>query len=158
MATEIGKATSNIALDCNQARWLRQTLKKIDEKEFNIKWSIPYSSTPAHSCGIFLAGAAIKVDRSVVLCPEMPDVANLKDKPLAKIIQEPPFTTARNLENNIEEPCASCKFLRLCLGGCRSKALVCNKSIFACDPHCTFVKYPFFRQIVSPRFPGLMGY
>lgn len=139
LATEIGKATSNIALDCNRARWLRQTLRKIDEKEFNIKWSIPYSSTPAHSCGIFLAGAAIKVDRSVALCPEMPSVANLSNKTLAEIIKKPPFSIARALEDNIEEPCASCKFFRLCLGGCRSKALVINKSIFACDPHCTLL-------------------
>jgi len=126
-ATEIDKATSKITLDRNQVRWLRQTLKEIDEKEFNIKWPIPYSAIPAHSCGIFLAGVAIKVDRGVALCPEMPAVANLADKPLAEIIQEPPFSIARNLENYIEEPCASCEFFRLCLGGCRSKALVHNK-------------------------------
>ncbi len=139
LATEIGKATSDIAVDYNQARWLRRTLKEMDEKEFNIKWSIPYSSTPAHSCGIFLAGAAIKVNRSVALCPEMPSVANLSDKTLTEIIQEPPFSTARALEDNIKEPCASCNFFQLCLGGCRSKALVNNKSIFACDPYCTLL-------------------
>jgi len=140
LATEIGAATSAIALDRNQACWIRQTLKEIDEKEFNIKWSTPYSSTLAHSCGIFLAGAAIKVDRGVALCPEMPSVANLSNKTLAEIIKEPPFSEARALEDNIKEPCTSCKFLRLCLGGCRSKALVINKSIFACDPHCTLLK------------------
>lgn len=139
LATEIGKATPDITLEPNQARWLRQTLREIDEKEFNIKWSAPYSSIPAHSCGIFLPGAAIKADRSVALCPEMPSVANLSGKTLAEIIREPPFSMARALENNIEEPCASCKFFRLCLGGCRSKALVINKSIFACDPHCTLL-------------------
>lgn len=139
-ATEIGSATSDITLDRNQTLWIRQTLKEIDEKEFNIKWSIPYSSVPAHSCGIFLAGAAIKTDRSVALCPEMPSVANLANKSLAEIIRKPPFSTARDLEKNIEEPCASCKFLRLCLGGCRSKALVYNKSIFACDPFCALLK------------------
>ena len=138
-ATEIGRATSNITLDRSQVRWLTQTLKEIDEKEFDIKWSTPYSAIPAHSCGIFLAGAAIMVDRGVALCPEMPAVANLADKPLAEIIQEPPFSTARALEDNIEEPCASCEFFRLCLGGCRSKALVYNKSIFACDPFCTML-------------------
>jgi radical SAM protein with 4Fe4S-binding SPASM domain len=139
LATEIGAATLDITPDCNQTRWLRQTLKEIDEKEFNIKWSTPYSSTPAHSCGIFLAGAAVKVDRGVALCPEMPSVANLSNKTLAEIIKEPPFSEARALEDNIQEPCASCKFFRLCLGGCRSKALVINKSIFACDPHCTLL-------------------
>ena len=135
-ATEIGSATSDITLNYSQTLWLRQILKKIDEEEFGIKWSTPYSSVPAHSCGIFLAGAAIKTDRSVALCPEMPSIANLADKPLVEIIKEPPFSTARALEKNIEEPCASCKFFRLCLGGCRSKALVKNKSIFACDPYC----------------------
>ncbi len=135
-ATEIGRATSNITLDRNQVRWLTQTLKEIDEKEFGIKWSTPYSSIPAHSCGIFLSGAAIMADRGVALCPEMPAVANLADKTLAEIVQEPPFSTARSLEDNIEEPCVSCEFFKLCLGGCRSKALVCNKSIFACDPYC----------------------
>lgn len=138
-ATEIGRATSNITLDRSQVRWLTQTLKEIDEKEFGIKWSTPYSAIPAHSCGIFLAGASIMVDRGVALCPEMPAVANLADKPLAEIIQEPPFSTARALEDNIEEPCASCEFFKLCLGGCRSKALVSNKSIFACDPYCTLL-------------------
>lgn len=138
-ATQIGRATSNITLDCGQVRWLTQTLKEIDEKEFGIKWSTPYSAIPAHSCGIFLSGAAIMVDRSVALCPEMPAVANLADKTLNEIIREPPFSTARALEDNIEEPCASCEFFKLCLGGCRSKALVCNKSIFACDPYCTLL-------------------
>jgi len=139
-ATPIGKATSNIALDHSQVCWLWKTLKEIDKKEFNIKWSVPYSSIPAHSCGIFLAGAAVKADRGVALCPEMPSVANLSDKPLAEIIQKPPFSMARAIEKNIQEPCASCEFFRLCLGGCRSKALVYNKSIFACDPHCTLLQ------------------
>lgn len=135
-ATEIGRATTNITLDRGEVRWLTQTLKDIDEKEFGLHWSTPFSAIPAHSCGIFLAGAAVKVDRGIALCPEMPSVANLADKSLAEIIKESPFSEARSLEENIEEPCASCEFLELCLGGCRSKALVYNGSIFAVDPFC----------------------
>jgi radical SAM protein with 4Fe4S-binding SPASM domain len=136
-ATRIGRATSNITLSRDQIRWFRNIIREIDENEFNMKWSAPYSGIPAHSCGIFLAGAAIKIDRGVALCPEMPAAANLSDKTLVEILNSPPFSVARALEENIEEPCASCEFLRLCLGGCRSKALVHSKSIFACDPYCT---------------------
>lgn len=159
-ATEIGRATTAITLDTDEVHWLTQKLKNIDENEFGLKWSTPFSALPAHSCGIFLAGASIKVDRGVALCPEMSAVANLSDKPLANIIQEPPFSLARNLEKNIEEPCMSCEFLRLCLGGCRSKALVHNNSIFACDPYCTLLSsgqevsvYPTNFTDPIPQFP-----
>jgi len=139
-ATKIGNATSDITLNYDEVCWLRETLKEIDEKEFNIKWATPYSAIPAHSCGIFLSGVAIKRDGGIALCPEMPSVTNLSDKTLAEIIKQPPFSKARDLENNIQEPCASCKFFRLCLGGCRSKALIDKNSIFACDPYCVLLK------------------
>ena len=135
-ATPIGNATSDIALSPKEVAWLWKKLRKIDEKEFGIKWPIPYSSIPGHSCGIFLAGAAIKADGSVALCPEMPSIGSLKEKSLAEIIRKPIFSKARKIEKNIEEPCVSCEFISLCLGGCRSKALVYNKSIYANDPYC----------------------
>jgi len=138
-ATRIGNATSDITLDYDQVKWLREILREIDDKEFNIKWATPYSAIPAHTCGIFLAGAAIDVNGGVALCPEMPPVTNLAGKTLSKIIKQPPFSRARELEKNIKEPCASCKFFRLCLGGCRSKALFYKKSIFECDPYCTLL-------------------
>jgi radical SAM protein with 4Fe4S-binding SPASM domain len=135
-ATKIGRASSNITLEGSQIRWLTSTLRDIDSKEFGIKWSTPHSSTPGHSCGIFLAGVAIMVDGGVGLCPEMPPVAYLAGKPLAEIMRDPAFLAARALEENIDEPCASCEYLKFCLGGCRSKALVCSNSYFACDPFC----------------------
>jgi radical SAM protein with 4Fe4S-binding SPASM domain len=138
-ATKIGNATSDITLNYDEVYWLRKTLEEIDKKEFNIEWATPYSAIPAHSCGIFLSGVAIKRDGGIALCPEMPSVANLSNKTLAEVIKQPPFSGARNIESKIDEPCASCKFFRLCLGGCRSKALIAKNSIFACDPYCTLL-------------------
>jgi radical SAM protein with 4Fe4S-binding SPASM domain len=136
IATKTGRATETITLTDNESRRLIQTLRRIDADEFGIKWSAPHSAIPAHSCGIFLAGVAVKVDRGIALCPEMPAIASLADKRLSQIIQDPPFSTARYIENQIEEPCSSCGFLRSCFGGCRSKALIHYGSIFSPDPNC----------------------
>lgn len=138
IATKTGRATSDLTLSEIESRQLINNLRKIDAEEFEIKWSTPHSAIPAHSCGIFLSGAAVKVNGGVALCPEMPAVANLAEKKLALIIKEPPFTMARDLEHQIEEPCYSCEFLISCLGGCRSKALIQHGSIFAPDPNCGF--------------------
>lgn len=139
IATKTGRATAAITLTDIESRRLIKALRNIDADEFGIKWSTPHSAIPAHSCGIFLSGAAVKVNLGIALCPEMPAVASLADKRLSQIIQEPPFSTARYLENQIEEPCSSCEFLRLCLGGCRSKALIQYGSIFAPDPNCALL-------------------
>lgn len=139
-ATNIGRASSNLTLDDQQIRWLTSTLKDIDAQEYNINWITPHSSIPGHSCGIFLAGAAITVDGGVGLCPEMSPIAYLADKSLAEILRDPIFLAARALEENIEEPCKSCDYLKFCLGGCRSKALVSHHSYFSCDPFCNFQK------------------
>jgi radical SAM protein with 4Fe4S-binding SPASM domain len=139
IATRIGRATEALTLTNGESCRLIETLRKIDREEFGIKWSTAHSSIPGHSCGIFLTGAAVKADRGVALCPEMRPVASLADRPLSQIIQEPPFSAARFLEKRIEKPCSSCEFLGLCLGGCRSKALVHYGSVFSPDPTCVFL-------------------
>jgi radical SAM protein with 4Fe4S-binding SPASM domain len=139
LATEIGMATSDITLTMDEAYHLRKTLRKIDYEEYGNNWNMPHSSIAAHSCGIFLCGAAVTADGGVSLCPEMPAVANLAEKPLSKIIAEPPFSEARTIERHIEEPCKSCDSLETCLGGCRSKAVVQSKSMWACDPYCSIL-------------------
>jgi len=139
IATRIGRASGALTLTNGESCRLIETLRKIDAEEFGIKWFTAHSAIPAHSCGIFLAGAAVKADRGVALCPEMPAVASLADTRLSQIIQESPFSAARYLESRIEKPCSSCEFFSLCLGGCRSKALVRYGSIFSPDPNCIFL-------------------
>lgn len=115
---------------------LTEVIQKIDDKEYNIKWNIPYSSITAHSCGIFKAGLAITVERGVALCPEMPPVEYLRNKRLSEIIKEYPFNISRNIEQYIEEPC---KYINTCFGGCRSKALTYTGRITGCDLFCNLI-------------------
>lgn len=138
-ATQIGRATSHITIGKEESQWLTKTIQDIDLNEFNIRWSSPYSSITAHSCGIFKSGLAVTVERGVALCPEMEPVANLAEVPLAEIINQPPFTVSRNIEKYIDEPCRSCEHIHICLGGCRSKALLYTGSITGCDTFCHLV-------------------
>lgn len=138
-ATQIGRATSHITIGKEESQWLTKVIRDIDQNEFNIHWNSPYSSITAHSCGIFKAGLAVTVERGVALCPEMEPVANLADASLAEIISRPPFTVSRNIEKFIDEPCRSCEHIHICLGGCRSKALLYTGSITGCDTFCHLV-------------------
>jgi|GEM_PF-275225 len=139
-ATQIGRATSNITITVNESHWLTTHIKEIDETEFNINWVSPYSSITGHSCGIYKSGLAVTVEKGVSLCPEMEPVSYLAtNNQLKDILKNDSFIKARNLEENIDEPCRSCEYLKYCFGGCRSKALVCTGSGMGADQFCTLI-------------------
>lgn len=149
-ATQIGRATSNITITINESHWLTEQIKLIDEKEFGINWISPYSSITGHSCGIYKAGVAVTVEKGVSLCPEMEPVSFItKQNRLKDILNKEEFVKARRIERNIDEPCTSCEYIKYCLGGCRSKALVCTGSIMGADKFCTLIN-----EYDSSTIPG----
>ena len=138
-ATTVGNATEDISISEENVHKLLETLERIDNEEFSLKWDSPYSSIPGHHCYIFLSGCHITAYGEVSLCPEIPPVANLDDKPLAQILSESPFKEARHIEKNIKGECAECDHLEKCFGGCRSKAYYNEDSLFASDPSCKVI-------------------
>lgn len=139
-ATIIGHATKELELSKEQVVRLMNAVRDIDEIEFGIEWEASYSPIPCHNCYVFLAGCHITARGDVALCPEMSPVASLKEKNLKDILMDSPFKESRHIEDNIQEPCKSCEYLRICVGGCRSKAFYHSQSYFASDPFCPFVE------------------
>ncbi|HEX2927840.1 MAG TPA: radical SAM protein [Ruminiclostridium sp.] len=139
-ATSIGNATDSIAINEEQVQKLLETLRSVDENEFNFSWQTPYSAIPGHNCYIYLSGCHITADKFVALCPEMPPVGNLSESSLKQILTSEPFCSTRHIEKNIEGPCKDCDILLQCFGGCRSKAYYTHDSYLASDPFCPYIK------------------
>lgn len=138
-ATTVGNATEDISLNSEMVFKLLDTLEKIDREEFGIVWDVPYASIPAHNCYIYLSGCHVTAYGEVSICPEIPPVAKLSDKPLARILSESPFKEARHIDKHIQGECAKCDYLDKCFGGCRSKAYYCSNSFFESDPFCKVI-------------------
>lgn len=148
-ATAIGNATDDISLDSKQVYQLLDVLEKIDTEEFGMEWEALYSSIPAHNCYIYLSGCHITANGEVSICPEIPSVANLADKRLARILGESPFKEARYIEKYIQGECAKCDYLDKCFGGCRSKAYYYRNSFFESDPFCKMIHQKKAGQTLS---------
>jgi len=135
-ATAVDPAYKELVLDNNEAKWLHETLRRIDREEFDIDWDTVYSSMPNHNCYMAWCGCHITAEGGVSACPELPPVANIATDSLKAILSKYPFNALREIENKIDEPCYSCRFLHKCLGGCRAKAFYKYESLFAQDPLC----------------------
>jgi radical SAM protein with 4Fe4S-binding SPASM domain len=139
-ATTIGNATNKMSLNNDEVYDILEKFKQIDiELGLNDKWDVPYTSLPAHNCHIFLSGCHITADEMISLCPELPPIANLKDRSLKEILNSEPFNKTRYIENHIEGECKECDYLDKCFGGCRSKAFYDSNSLYSSDPFCPIV-------------------
>ncbi len=54
--------------------------------------------------------------------------------------EDPVFTVHRKWTDNAPEPCASCKYLDICRGGCHAVARAISKDVNQPDPQCPMVR------------------
>ena len=52
---------------------------------------------------------------------------------------DPLFNSIRKYHERAKEPCRSCKYLKLCKGGCHAVSYIVTGDIDAPDPDCPFV-------------------
>lgn len=126
-----------LALTNHQVKEITETLRRIDEDEFGIRWGIPNLPFPGFACSIFWTGCHVNPYREISACPELPPVDSLRKKPLHEIIQEQNFIKTRYIEKSIDQKCADCEYLlQVPCHGCRSKAFYRTGSLFAADIEC----------------------
>lgn len=117
---------------------LFKLLQRYDRVVHNIDWPM----TPpiiGHTCTRLLCSAYVTCQGNVQPCSGVSEIAgNIREQSLKSIIHKTvPFKKARNIPNEIQEPCLSCSqhTEHMCYG-CRGSAYQVNGDIFAPDPTC----------------------
>ncbi|MEK7449503.1 MAG: radical SAM protein [Planctomycetota bacterium] len=91
---------------------------------------------------------ALLPDGELKACPYWPDkIGNLKTDSFSRVFNKLTEVVKPIIEiKKLAEPCAQCRYLTVCGGGCRANALNNNKSVNAPDPNC-----PLVINFIPPR-------
>ncbi|MDA8098713.1 MAG: SPASM domain-containing protein [Nitrospiraceae bacterium] len=102
-------------------------------------WPLFYPEKDYHEGGCQAANSMLFIapDLAVTPCPAMPMIlGNLGDTSLREIVLSDAKKELRRILQEPPDACSACKHARVCLGGCRGRALAATRSLIERDPAC----------------------
>lgn len=131
----------NLSITPQQGLKLFKKLQEYDQKNWKINWPL----TPpivGQTCKRMHYSAYITATGEVQPCPGVNiSGGNIKEKKLLEIISNSEiFNKVRHINQNIKNPCKSCKYHKdnNCYG-CRGPAYQETGDLFGCDPTCWWI-------------------
>ena len=114
-------------------------------------------SLSEHPCSYAVNNCTIKPNGDVVFCSSLEGyegayLGNVKEKPLVDIWYSGTHMKFQSLSIKEIPECASCKFVRLCGGGCRSNAWLTYKDIYRPDPRACLAMRTIDERVI-PLLP-----
>lgn len=119
------------------------------------KYEYPEFTDDTHPCQYLLHVLMVRSNGELAICPFMQFPAgNIADfSCLDDIELHPPLVAWRNLRALDIEDCRSCKYVRICAGGCRKTAVDTCGSFRAADPIFCYL-FPKIEREVWPGLPS----
>jgi radical SAM protein with 4Fe4S-binding SPASM domain len=106
-----------------------------------------------HPCSYYVGGFSVRVTGEVGFCPSLPlAFGDISDRPLADIVTGESYREFARLRVADVEPCARCRYRRLCGTGCRADALLRTGDLRGVDASAC-QRMLFFERELLPLLP-----